>query len=438
MYVVRFFVFLSFASQIAARLPSTRDTQSIGRSVLIQDGEHALEDQGSKVEDDLLLDFSASQEEEVNRFFAELTPFIFKVEQVSSNNQPAQYPRHGPLSQQYARLPFAQEHIHMAPKPFRYIIIPIAGLSFLVTFLISGRLVLAHFAEGERRRVEERKVFRPKITTSIIYVVLLFPVISFMSFMSCVAPRNTVLLLVVARSYEAIAMFAFFELLVCMMGDPEEAVTQMEQQEPFKIYGMPPLFCFYPCVPKMTMNRDRFIIARNLVLQYCFFGPLTYLSHAWNNGYVPWFGSREPKQWVARHLVGHGAKLLSTLLCFWGLFQLYKATHFRLHELETTKKFALIKIMLILCEAINLAMYVAKKFYDFSDDPVYNEEVMVNAWIQMATCVLIVPLACCLPSAFPVADLEFLDSEKRLWSSPSSYLPESKPLKPPQQVQIVC
>jgi len=365
----------------------------------------------------------------VNRSLGDLVPFIFKVEAAPTiREQPkSRYPKHGPLSKEYARLPFAQEHIQIAPKPFRYIIIPVAGCCLLITLFVAGRLALQHLAEGDRRRIEQRKVFRPKATTSTVYVVLLFPVISLMSFLACIAPRNTVLLLVIARSYEAIAMYAFFELLVCMMGDPEEAVAEMEKQEPFKIYGMPPLFCCYPCVPRMTMNRDRFIVARNLVLQYCFFGPMTYLVHAWNDGYVPWVGIREPKQWAARHLVGHGAKLISTLLCFWGLFQLYRATHFRLRDLETTKKFAIIKVMLILCEVVHLAMYAMKKYYDFSDDPVYTDEIMTNAWIQMATCVLVVPLTLCLPPAFPVKDWETLDRNHRLWSPSSCQLPIKTP-----------
>lgn len=402
-----------------ARLPA-KHVPSGGETNLLDVGQSAGETNSFGV--------GSFAEFSVNRSLVDLVPFMFKVEASPSiDAKPhTQYPKHGPLSQAYASLPFAQEHLQIAPKPFRYIIIPVAGFSFLVTLFITGKLVREHLAEGERRRGEERKVFLPKFTTSTICVVLLFPMISFCSFMACVAPRNTVLLLVIARSYEAIAMFAFFELLMCMMGDPEEAVAEMERQEPFKIYGMPPLFCCYCCVPKMTMNRDRFIVARNLVLQYCFFGPLTYLLHAWNSGYVPWVGIREPKQWVARHLVGHGAKLSSTLLCFWGLFQLYRATHFRLHHLETTRKFALIKLMLVLCEVVNLAMYIATKYYDFSDDPVYTDEVMTQAWIQMATCVLVVPLALFLPSAFPVKDLESLHSEQRLWSVPSSRLPEPK------------
>merc|ERR1719191_1778875 len=124
---------------------------------------------------------------------------------------------------------------------------------------------------------------------------MLFPIISFASFASLIAPRNTVLMLVIARTYEAIALFSFFELLVCMMGNPEEAVSQMEEQEPFKIYGMPPLCCCYCIVPKLVMNRDRFILARNFVLQYCVVGPLACLLRAWNDGYVPVVGAKEPR-----------------------------------------------------------------------------------------------------------------------------------------------
>lgn len=408
-YVLNLLVLCLVSSPVLARIPSKY------RPMIVSEGDTNLLDVGFTGARSLM-DFDA------NRSLGDLVPFMFKVEAPTEivEEPHARYPKHGPLSQAYARLPFATEHVQTAPRPFRYIIIPTAGCAFLITLLVTGKLVFDHLAEGERRRVEEKKVFRPKVTTSIIYVILLFPMISFTSFAACIAPRNTVLLLVIARAYEAIALYAFFELLVSLMGDPEDAVAEMEKQEPFKIYGMPPLFCCYCCVPKMTMNRDRFITARNLVLQYCVVGPLTYLLHAWNDGYVPWFGIREPKQWVARHLVGHGAKIMSTLLCFWGLMQLYMATHFLLHEVGTTKKFTLIKLMLVLCELVHLTMYVAEKYYDFSDDPVYTDEVMTHAWIQMATCVLVMPMAMILPSAFPVKDLEFLDRHGRLWHSTSA------------------
>jgi len=361
-----------------------------------------------------------------NRSLADVIPFYFKVWRVANISQEPQFPKHGPLSQEYATLPFAREHIQKAPREIRYFMIPVAVCAFIFTSIIVGKLAYEHMAEGERRRERERKVFRPKATNCIIYVILLFPVISFTSCMALIAPRNSVLLLIVARTYEAIALFAFFELLVCMMGDPEEAVSQMEREEPFRIYGMPPLCCCYCFVPRMTMNRNRFLVARNLVLQYCVVAPLATLLNAWNNGYVPWDGSREPKQVVAGLLVSRGAKVASTLLCFWGLFQLYKATHFRLEQLETTKKFALIKIMLVLCEAVHLVKYIASQYYDFSDDTVYTDEVMVDAWGQMGTCLLLAPLACFVPAAFPVKDLDFLDERLQLWSLPSSHLSELK------------
>jgi len=347
-------------------------------------------------------------------------PF-FKVPQQLLRRRP-HFPRSGPLSEQYARLPFAQEHLQVAPRIFRFVIIPVAGCALLLTSIIIGKHAWEHLSEGERRRATERKIFRPLATTCIFYVVMLFPLISLTSFLTLLAPRNTVLLLVVARTYEAFALFAFFELLLCLMGDPEEAIAEMEQQEPFRIYGVPPLCCCVCVAPAMTMNRDRFIFARNLVLQYCVVGPLSYLISAWNSGYVPWTGMHEPRQWLARHLVSHGLKILSTLLCFWGLFQLYRATQFRLHNLETTRKFALIKVMLILVEVVHLAVSMANKYVDFSDDPVYDDEIMANAWIHMTTCVVVAPLACLVPASFPVKDLEYLDSRSRLWRTKSSHL----------------
>ena len=54
---------------------------------------------------------------------------MFKVEAAPhADDKPrAAFPKHGPLSQEYASLPFAQEHIQIAPKPFRFIILPIAA-----------------------------------------------------------------------------------------------------------------------------------------------------------------------------------------------------------------------------------------------------------------------------------------------------------------------
>jgi organic solute transporter subunit alpha len=269
--------------------------------------------------------------------------------------------------------------------------------------------------EAERRRFAERKVFRPMATTCVLIVITLFPMCSLVSLMSLLSPRNTALLLLAARVYEAVALFAFFELLLCSMGNPEEAIQTMEQQEPFKIYGMPPLCCCYPCVPRLRMTRDRFMFARTLVLQYCVVGPLSYLFQALNSGYVPLLGGAEPENLLARHFMHNGLKIASTLLCFWGLMQLYVATREQLQDLNTTRKFALIKAMLVLTEMVNLGVTFAKTKMDLSDDPVYTEEVMANAWIQMTTCLLIAPLACLLPSAFPESDLAWLEARALLW-----------------------
>lgn len=328
----------------------------------------------------------------------------------SNSTQPMRIPRaktpvSGPMSMDYARLPFAWEHMSRAPAVFRHVLWPVAIIANLFSVTMTVRLALQHLRVGEELRVASVKVFRPEASTASATIVLLFPTVSLTCLFSLMGPRNTVLMMLAWKVWEGLSLFAFFRLLVSLMGNPEEAVAQMEREEPFKLYGVPPLCCFYPCVPRIVMNRDRFVFARNLVVQYCFIGPFAFICHAWNSGYVPWLGIKQPDTWLKRHILGLSVKIVSTMLCFWGLFQLYMATRSRLNGYNTTLKFALIKGMLVLVEFVDVLMHTWTNGYNYSDDPAYSDAVVLNSWTQMIICVLVVPFSVLALYAFPVSDI---------------------------------
>jgi hypothetical protein len=177
-------------------------------------------------------------------------------------------------------------------------------------------------------------------------MIIMIPVFSITSYLSMFLLRIAVILEFVRAIYESIILYVFLLIMANMLGGMKKAPAVMINLPRGNYLAVPPLACcFRPCCPHIKVTPKWLKIIKVLVLQYAIVKPATIclaLIFFFAGGQDP--ESADQPRFVALRLIG----TVSVLVCAYGLFIFYKATHEVLAEYKTGLKFATIKAIVLL------------------------------------------------------------------------------------------
>jgi len=246
--------------------------------------------------------------------------------------------------------PSVQDFVETCFKaaPIRFSFIWVSGF---VACCISLSVGAKHRAELEKRPPSmQRELY--------IRVSWFATVLGVTSFVSLLCPRADLMMKMLQMLAEAFALYSFGEILFVLCAqeaihkaaslDREEdsigvkMLAALNEQGPQAFFGVPPFACcFSRCLPKHLLSPSQLILARTFVRQYVYIVVISGLLKMY-------FGLCLPTGTAARvvALLTTVTKVAS-LLCIYGLFFLYKATHTLLEKWNPTLKFASLKVMIV-------------------------------------------------------------------------------------------
>jgi len=234
--------------------------------------------------------------------------------------------------------------------------------------------------------------------------IIAFPlVISTLSIACMVSVRPAFLWELAQKVYESLTLYAFFMGLMVLLGhDPQKVTTLLKQGPATSWCTAPPCCCWFRfCVPASHMNVSVLEFIRFLVVQYVWVVPimgflqLWMLIDGWKTSIVP-------------SLIVIGAMLI----CFQGLFMLYRASHETLTRYRPTTKFVTIKLIVIIAALQKFVInYIVPDDAQIKD---WDSHALAALWNAFLLSVEAPLFALAIYYAFPAIELSRYQSETAL------------------------
>eukprot|EP00405_Crypthecodinium_cohnii_P009862 CAMPEP_0206424558 /NCGR_PEP_ID=MMETSP0324_2-20121206/3296_1 /ASSEMBLY_ACC=CAM_ASM_000836 /TAXON_ID=2866 /ORGANISM="Crypthecodinium cohnii, Strain Seligo" /LENGTH=377 /DNA_ID=CAMNT_0053889229 /DNA_START=31 /DNA_END=1164 /DNA_ORIENTATION=+ len=293
-----------------------------------------------------------------------------------------------------------------------------------------GGIILCSLVGAHKRDIDKRCASLLKIYYT--RIVFFAPVLGLTALSALFAPRTTPLMHMLSMQMEAVVFGSFgtvLMLLLCKetheslpvqeadtstMG--ERVIEALNRQGPQPHFGVPPFgCCFRKCLPHHLLKPSHLLLARAFMRQYAFTVLVSGLLGLWL--------ALASDYQVFSHVNGILNKVvkLSSFICIYGLFILYKCTHDMLEHYRPTAKFVSLKIIVLLMNFQELIISpIVKKtsngkscLVNGDHDEEYGQllvEHMVTMYLTVWESILVAML---VRRAFPASDLP--DSEVVLY-----------------------
>eukprot|EP00736_Rhodelphis_marinus_P008328 Rmarinus@m.4250 len=279
----------------------------------------------------------------------------------------------------------------------------VGGIFMILTLLIAGVNIVAHLVVG--REEATYTLFIPAHRIIVVIILFMAPLYAFTSYFAIWAPRISHVVELVHNFYEAIALAAFFFLMLYIMRGPVNGLKLMEETPPFKLRALPPFCCCAGCIREQRMDAPTLTLARWTVLQFVILKPMLYVFQIGLeiNGY----------NYADTATYFDGFNLLQTVICMYGLFMLYKAASPVLPEFGLGTKFVVIKAVIVIAALQGFILKVSIPERDC--DEIFSKEVEGEIWNNFLFCIEFCLIAVLGYKAFPVHELDHIviDEHKR-------------------------
>lgn len=232
-------------------------------------------------------------------------------------------------------------------SPGRFLFLWATGFAAVgITLVIAG----SHHLEMLKSPASMQRVYYKRVNW-------FAPVLALTAFFALLSPRANLMMKMLQSQAEAIALYSFGDVLfVLCAGEALQHATAaaeptvgakmlaaLNEQGPQAYFAVPPFgCCFIKCIRTHLLKPWHIITARFFVRQYTFIVV----------------GGGMLRMWFALCLTPHKAVFcnnviekitkLAGLVCLYGLFILYKATHDLLEKWRPTMKFVSLKLVIVL------------------------------------------------------------------------------------------
>lgn len=303
-------------------------------------------------------------------------------------------------------LPMVSEHLRTAPPMFR-VFWGVSTTCCVVVLGLTLPMIIRILVEGEKLRKMKRFVFLPAHVRLTVQILLLFPLLSVLSWISLIIIRQSVLCELLAYLYNMAVLFWFFELVITYLGGYERALYILQREPPWHVMRVPPLCCLNFCAQRRQFTEYDLRVTRFLIFQYAVIGPLIAVADSLNESYLN---------------ILHYLRVCVTMLCMWGLVTIYRGSCRVLASFKLGWKYVIIQATVILT---NFTTIIAALLVEGYDD-IYTADVMAEAWVNVIFSFMMVPLTIIAVFAYPPKDMylreDFVNGVTRhLQTSPTDF-----------------
>jgi len=285
-------------------------------------------------------------------------------------------------------VPVAHLHIRGAPPIFAWFW-SISTASTIVVLVLTVKHLSSLFLVGSNIKWQQKTVFHAPLAILYNKIFTFFPLTTLVSWAALFAPKFCLMFLMILRFYEVWCLLWFWELMVDLLNGPNDAFRILSRHQPYKVLNVPPLCCF-PCLcQKRSFTKGDLIGSWWLTAQYGCFALLSILSVVISEDIRTAFTV---------------LSAVSMLVCMYGLFILYKASHNESSEFHLTQKFVVIKVAVVLMKVLELVFKIPGIVEGIDD--IYDEALMSMAWFNFVMNALSVPITIAAMLSFPSREVE--------------------------------
>lgn len=237
-------------------------------------------------------------------------------------------------------------------------------------------------------------------------------VMSFFSLCCLFFPRATVVLELAQSVYEAVALYYFYTILVCMLGGHDKMVEVLGTLPPKNYYSVPVFRIFCCCVSPFKFTPRINAKLKTCVLQICFIRPLMLLVAvlllasgkyedgviAASNGYI----------FVAI------INAISLLVTMFALLVIFMATRQILASFTTTYKLLMIKLVFLLAILQNLLLSFLVRVKAITPNSIFSNPELAEQWLNWILVIELGLISLLFIKAFPETDFALIPKEGEL------------------------
>eukprot|EP00164_Ancoracysta_twista_P022545 GFYU01041565.1.p1 GENE.GFYU01041565.1~~GFYU01041565.1.p1 ORF type:complete len:335 (-),score=70.70 GFYU01041565.1:108-1112(-) len=243
------------------------------------------------------------------------------------------------------------------------------------------------------------------------------PIFAITGYLGLWIVRANPLFEMVRAVYEAFAMGWFMRIIFLTFGNTKSEIqAKILNQPPSKFMSVPPFCCiFKPCVSEHNFTSFHLKLCVFGVKQFIVFRViyimLQLLLALENRGAMS--ESLEHKG----NVMGVLAVLMQVSLWFalWCLFMVYKATHESLKQYNTTLKFVVFKLLLILSIVQSWIFSLVLERGHINNPSVFPVEILAVGWQNFLLCIEAFLCTLLCHKAYPASELK--DDEHKLINS---------------------
>eukprot|EP01083_Nonionella_stella_P312314 1116576_1 len=276
----------------------------------------------------------------------------------------------------YELPPTLREHLTNDHRPDVYIYFwSIGGVCVLITFFLLYPRIRAFYKHAIQIRDERDKTLMPFSHIACLLLVS-FPLIaSILKYHIFISPISAYTMEFIIKSYEGLVLYSFARLIIMFLGNKNSMIALHEAPKT-KFFAVAPFgCCFRPCCKPSTMRKEDFRIIYNLIIQYSLLVPLF--------NFVLMLRTYEGSEHML--LIIRGVRLLSAMLCFYGLLSMLRASRVLLKEYKVVGKFWCIKGLIVV---MILPTVIIQGFETLPEmNAEYDKETMVEAYGAMVSIV---------------------------------------------------
>lgn len=285
-------------------------------------------------------------------------------------------------------VPLVPIHLKQAPVTYRWFWCISSIATFVVATLAIKQLV-SYSLVGAKIKRETKTVFHPQLAGLYTQLFLFFPLSGIVSWAALFAPKFCMMFVLLLRLYEVWCLLGFWELMVDVLNGPDDAFQTLQTQTEAKIRHVPP-FCCFPCFHrKRKFCKNDLILSWWLTAQYGVFAVVAILSIVISE-----------QVHTVLTLIG----TFSIFVCMYGLFILYHASKVVSQEFHLTKKFALIKVSVLVMKAMEILVNIPGVIA--AENETYDEALMGMAWLNFVVSISAVPFTVVALFVFPSSEID--------------------------------
>jgi len=235
-----------------------------------------------------------------------------------------------------------------------------------------------------------------------ILMILMIPIFSITSYLSMWLLRIAVILEFIRAVYESIILYVFLLIMANMLGGLKKAPAVLINLPRGNYLAVPPLACCCrPCCPHIKITPGWMSTIKVLVIQYCVIKPVTIglaIIFYFAGGEDPEAADSPP--FIILRLIG----TVSVLVCAYGLFIFYKATHNVLAEYRTGLKFATVKAIVLLAAIQGIVVQLLIRAGSVKGTDYLTPEEQGEIWNNFLLTVEMFIISFMFAAAFPISD----------------------------------